>query len=147
MISITGKIWKQQKVNKNLIEKVKQQHGYGNILSQLIISRNYDISEIYGINNYQKLTNIFKDDNDFEKASLILLNSINNKLSSLLFRLSLKSPSNISCNSYVCDNIWTQLFKKHVLPKLPNPVKPRPSYLFIYISNIQIFKLVIYYII
>ena len=57
MISITGKIWKQQKVNKNLIEKVKQQHGHGNILSQLIISRNYDISEIYGINNYQKLAN------------------------------------------------------------------------------------------
>ena len=78
MISITGKIWKQQKVNKNLIEKVKQQHGHGNILSQLIISRNYDISEIYGINNYQKLANIFKDDEDFEKASLILLNSINN---------------------------------------------------------------------
>ena len=78
MISITGKIWKQQKVNKNLIEKVKQQHGHGNILSQLIISRNYDSSEIYGINNYQKLANIFKDDEDFEKASLILLNSINN---------------------------------------------------------------------
>ena len=40
MISISGKIWKQQKVNKNLIEKVKQDHGLGNILSQLIISRN-----------------------------------------------------------------------------------------------------------
>ena len=36
---------------------------------RLIISRNYDVSEIYGINNYQKLTNIFKDDYDFEKAS------------------------------------------------------------------------------
>ena len=59
MISISGKIWKQQKVNKNLIEKVKQDHGLGNILSQLIISRNYDAQEIYGINNFQKLTNIF----------------------------------------------------------------------------------------
>ena len=48
------------------------------LLSRLIISRNYDVSEIYGINNYQKLTNIFKDDYDFEKASLILLNSIKN---------------------------------------------------------------------
>jgi len=78
MISISGKIWKQQKVNKNLVEKVKQDYGFDNILSQLIISRNYDFSEIYGINNYQKLTNIFKDDYDFEKASLILLNSIKN---------------------------------------------------------------------
>ena len=78
MISISGKIWKQQKVNKNLVEKVKQDYGFGEILSQLIISRNYDISEIHGIINYQKLTNIFKDDYDFEKASLILLNSIEN---------------------------------------------------------------------
>jgi single-stranded-DNA-specific exonuclease len=78
MISISGKIWKQQKVNKNLVEKVKQDYGFDNILSQLIISRNYDFSEIYGINNYQKLKNIFKDDYDFEKASLILLNSIKN---------------------------------------------------------------------
>ena len=54
MISISGKIWKQQKVNKNLVEKVKQDDGFGDIISQLFISRNYDVSEIYGINNYQK---------------------------------------------------------------------------------------------
>ena len=78
MISVTGKSWAQQKVNKNLVEKVKQDYGLGDILSQLIITRNYDITEIYGINNNQKITNIFKDDNDYEKASLILLNSIKN---------------------------------------------------------------------
>ena len=78
MISISGKIWKQEKINKNLVEKVKQDYGFGDILSQLIISRNYNVSEIYGINNYQKLTNIFNDDYDFEKASLVLLNSIKN---------------------------------------------------------------------
>ncbi|MDC0438862.1 single-stranded-DNA-specific exonuclease RecJ [Candidatus Pelagibacter sp.] len=78
MISISGKIWKQEKINKNLVEKVKQDYGFGDIISQLIISRNYDVSEIYGINNYQKLTNIFNNDYDFEKASLILLNSIKN---------------------------------------------------------------------
>jgi single-stranded-DNA-specific exonuclease len=78
MISISGKIWKQKKINKNLVEKVKQDYGFGDILSRLIISRNYDDSEIYGINNYQKLTNIFNDDCDFEKACSILLNSIKN---------------------------------------------------------------------
>ncbi|MDA8809699.1 DHH family phosphoesterase, partial [Candidatus Pelagibacter bacterium] len=78
MISISGKIWKQEKINKNLVEKAKQDYGFGDIISQLIISRNYDVSEIYGINNYQKLTNIFNNDYDFEKASLILLNSIKN---------------------------------------------------------------------
>ena len=78
MKSVSGKYWEKQKVNKNLVEKVKQDYGFGNILSQLIISRNYDDSEIHGINNYQKITNIFKDDCDFEEASIVLLNSIKN---------------------------------------------------------------------
>ncbi|MDC0125373.1 single-stranded-DNA-specific exonuclease RecJ [Candidatus Pelagibacter sp.] len=78
MISVSGKTWTQQKVNKNLVEKAKQDHNLGDILSRLIISRNYDTSEIYGINNSQKLTNIFRDDYDCHKASLVLLDSIKN---------------------------------------------------------------------
>ena len=77
MISVSDKIWTEQKVNKNLVEKFKQDYGFGDILSKLIVSRNYDASEIYGINNKQKLINIFKDDKDFQKASQILINSIN----------------------------------------------------------------------
>jgi single-stranded-DNA-specific exonuclease len=78
MISVSGKIWTEQTVNQNLVEKFKQDYGLSNVVSKLIISRNYDPSEIYGINNKQKLINIFKDDKDFEKASLILLKAINN---------------------------------------------------------------------
>ena len=51
MKSVSGKNWEKQIVNKNLVEKVKQDYGYGNILSHLIVSRNYDTSEIHGINN------------------------------------------------------------------------------------------------
>ena len=79
MISVSGKNWAEHQVNKNLVEKFKQDYGFGNILSKLILSRNYDASEIYGINNKQKLINIFKDDKDFENAYQILINSINNK--------------------------------------------------------------------
>jgi single-stranded-DNA-specific exonuclease len=78
MISVSGKKWTEQKVNKNLVEKIKHDYGFGDILSKLIISRNYDASEIYGIDNSHKLSNIFKDDYDFKKASLILLNTIKN---------------------------------------------------------------------
>ena len=78
MISVSGKTWTEQKVNKNLVEKFKQDYGLGNLLSKLIISRNYDASEIYGVNNKQKLLNIFKDDKDFQKASQILFKAINN---------------------------------------------------------------------
>ena len=79
MISVSGKTWTEQKVNKNLVEKFKQDYGFSDILSKLIISRNYNSSEIYGISNKQKLINKFKDDKDFEKASQILLKAINNK--------------------------------------------------------------------
>ena len=65
MISVSDKIWTEQKVNKNLVEKFKQDYGFDDVLSKLIISRNYDTSEIYGINNKQKLINIFKNDKDF----------------------------------------------------------------------------------
>ncbi|MDB2655266.1 DHH family phosphoesterase, partial [Candidatus Pelagibacter bacterium] len=78
MISVSGKTWTEQKVNKNLVEKFKQDYGLGNLLSKLIISRNFDASEIYGVNNKQKLLNILKDDKDFQKASQILLKAINN---------------------------------------------------------------------
>jgi len=78
MISVSGKKWAEHQVNKNLVEKFKQDYGFGDILSKLIVSRNYDASEIYGINNKQKLINIFKDDKDFKNAYQILINSINN---------------------------------------------------------------------
>ena len=84
MISVSGKIWTEQKVNKNLVEKFKQDYGYGDILSKLIILRNYDKSEIYGINNKQKLINIFNKDNDFKKAYLILVNAFNNNENSCI---------------------------------------------------------------
>jgi hypothetical protein len=40
MISVSGKIWTEHKVNKNLVEKFKQDYGLGNILSKLIILEN-----------------------------------------------------------------------------------------------------------
>ena len=76
MISVSGKTWIQNKVNKNLIEKVKQDYGFSDILSQLIISRKYDFSEIYGIKNNQKIPNLFKDDCDYQKASTLLFKAI-----------------------------------------------------------------------
>src|SRR6056300_1414651 len=76
MISVSGKIWTEQKVNKNLVKKYKQDYGLGDILSKLIISRSYDTSEIYGIKNSQKLINIFNDNYDFKKAASILLDTI-----------------------------------------------------------------------
>ena len=76
MISVSGKKWEKQKVNKNLVEKIKQDYGFEDILAHLIISRNYDASEIHGIKNNQKLINKFINNYDYQKASLVLLDTI-----------------------------------------------------------------------
>ena len=77
MISISGKNWSEQKVDKNLVEKIKQDYNYNEILAKLIVSRNYDYEEINNIRNNLKLINVFNNTADFNKASDILINSIN----------------------------------------------------------------------
>ena len=59
MISVTGKKWLQQKINKNLVEKVKQDYNLNHDLSQFIVNRNYDTSEIHSINNIQTIEYYF----------------------------------------------------------------------------------------
>ena len=47
MISVSGKEWKENKVNLNLIEKFNQKHNFSKIISKLVISRNFDNEEIH----------------------------------------------------------------------------------------------------
>ena len=76
MISVSEKKWVSHKVNKNLVEKIKQDFNFNEILARLIVIRDYDITEINNINNNIKISNIFKNDTDFKKAVEILINSI-----------------------------------------------------------------------
>ena len=79
MISVSGKIWIERQINKNSVEKIKQDYKFNETLSRLIVSRNFDYSEISNINNDLKIINIFNNNNDFQEASDLLINSINNK--------------------------------------------------------------------
>ena len=79
MISVSGKKWEQKKNNKNLIEKLKQDFDFSEILSKLIISRKFDNDEINTIHNDLKLNNIFLKNDDFEKSIELVSKSINNK--------------------------------------------------------------------
>jgi single-stranded-DNA-specific exonuclease len=79
MISVSGKKWIERKVNKNLVEKIKQDFNYSEILSRLIISRNFDISEINNIDNDLKIFNNFSNNKDFNNATDILIDSIKNR--------------------------------------------------------------------
>ena len=76
MISVSGRRWKEKKVNKKLVEKVLQQYNFSNIISQLIVSRNFDEREIHLIENDLKLSNIFQNNSDFIKAVQLVENSM-----------------------------------------------------------------------
>ena len=79
MISVTGKLWKQKKINRNSIEKLKQDHNFSEILSKLIITRKFDQTEIYSIDNDLDLTNVFTKNNDFTASINLLSIVIKNK--------------------------------------------------------------------
>jgi single-stranded-DNA-specific exonuclease len=77
MISVSGKEWKQKKINQNLVDKLKQDFEFSDILSRLIISRKFDEDEITTINTDLDLNNVFLKNDDFEKSINLLINAIN----------------------------------------------------------------------
>ena len=79
MISVSGKKWEEEKTNKNLIEKTKQDYNLSYIISKLIISRKFTKTEINSIDNTLILNNVFSKNKDFDDSIKLVLNSINNK--------------------------------------------------------------------
>ena len=79
MKSVSGKNWVEKKINKNLLEKIKQDFNFNEILAKLIVSRNFDKTEIFNIDNDLEISNIFINNKDFKIAADILIESINNK--------------------------------------------------------------------
>ena len=78
MISVSGKKWTEGSVNRNLVEKIKQDYGFSEILAKLIVSRKFDKTEILNIHNNLEITNKFAGNKDYVLASEILTNSIKN---------------------------------------------------------------------
>ena len=78
MISVSGKKWSERSINKNSVDKIKQEYGFSDILAKLIVSRNFNKTEIFNINNDLEITNKFLNNKDYVLASNILTNSIKN---------------------------------------------------------------------
>ena len=100
MISVSGKKWTQQKVNKNLVEKIKQDHGLGNILSQLIISRNFDIEfEFNSTDNPKKIFDLLTDFENIYRFNPSLVSA--EILSENINRVEVKSTFR-NCILFIC---------------------------------------------
>ena len=78
MISVSGKKWEEKKINKNLIEKLKQDYNFTDVLSKLIVSRKFTQTELSSIDNHLNLNNVFLKNSDFEKSIDLVTRSINN---------------------------------------------------------------------
>ena len=79
MISVTGKNWIEKKINKNIVDKLKQDYDFSDILSKLIVSRSFDESELITINNDLILNNVFFKNIDFKNSVKLVIDAINNK--------------------------------------------------------------------
>ena len=79
MISVSKRNWQEIKIDKNIIKKTQQVNNFSDIVSRLIVSRKFDLEEIYSIRNYLKLPNKFKNNLDFINSSKLIENAINNK--------------------------------------------------------------------
>ena len=77
MISVSGKKWEQKKINQNLVNKLKQNFDFSDILSRLIISRKFQDDEIATINTDLDLNNVFLNNEDFNQSIKLVIDCIN----------------------------------------------------------------------
>ncbi|MDC1196607.1 single-stranded-DNA-specific exonuclease RecJ [Pelagibacteraceae bacterium] len=78
MISVSGKNWEQKKISQNLVDKLKQDFDFSDILSRLIVSRKFDDDEIATINTDLDLNNVFLNNEDFNQSIKLVVKCINN---------------------------------------------------------------------
>ena len=78
MLSVSGKSWEETKVSSRILDKLKNEKNFSEIVSKIIISNNFDDLEINTIKEKISLQNPFYKTNDFIEATNIFNNSLNN---------------------------------------------------------------------
>ena len=76
MISVSGHNWEELTVNKRILEKFRIENSFSEIISKLIISRNFDKTEIFSLKNSIKVLNPIKNFSDIKNGHDILEKSI-----------------------------------------------------------------------
>ena len=76
MISISGNHWEEYHINQRIIDKIRLDHEFSEIVAKLIAVRKFSKLEIDSINNNIEIINPFLMNGDFEIAQKILKKSI-----------------------------------------------------------------------
>ena len=78
MLSVSGKNWEEIKISSRILDKLKNEKNFSEIVSKIIISNNFDDLEINTLKEKISLQNPFYKTNDFIEATNIFNNSLNN---------------------------------------------------------------------
>ena len=62
MISVSGHNWEELTVNKRILEKFRIENSFSEIISKLIILRNFDKTEIFSLKNNKKTLQLIVKD-------------------------------------------------------------------------------------
>ena len=114
MISVSGKNWDETIINKRLVDKIRYEEDFSEIISKIIISRKFDKSEIYSINNDVELNNPFSKNKDFIIGAEILKNAIEKDEKIVII-------GDYDVDGCVSSSLWVNFFKqinKHNYTKL-----------------------------
>ena len=81
MISVSNKEWSERKFSTNLVDKLSQDNNFSQILSKLIISRNFNDEEIHSIKHFKNInfSNVFKFNEDFKQSIDLVIKCVKNK--------------------------------------------------------------------
>ena len=79
MISITGNLWEEVKVNNRLVQKIKQDFKFSENVSNLLVDRNFTKEEIFLLNDTINLVNPFSNNLDFFNSKEIIIDFIKKK--------------------------------------------------------------------
>ena len=85
MLSVSGNIWEEDLIQKKVLEKVKFDNGYSEIISRLIISKKFSRVEINSIDNKINIGNPFLKSKDFDAGFKILEKSLRNNEKIMIF--------------------------------------------------------------
>ena len=80
MLSVSGKYWEEINVSKRIVDKVKNDNNFSEIISKIIVSKKFDKEELNSINYDLEVSNPFLDNKDFKKGHSLLKESLKLKI-------------------------------------------------------------------
>ena len=76
MYSVSGKNWKEISINQRIIDQIKSDTKFSDLVSKIIISRKFNNLELLSLNNSIELFNPFNQEKDFHLGHKILKDAL-----------------------------------------------------------------------